>query len=101
VLWQLASAADRYINEQKPWSLKKTDPDRMQTVLYVLAEAIRQLAILTQPFMPQSCSRLLDFLGVPAGDRNFAALQSSRLKPGTPLPSPEGIFPRYVETKPE
>ncbi len=100
-LWQLAGAADRYTNEQKPWSLKKTDPDRMNTVLYVLAEAIRHLAILTQPFMPQSCSRLLDFLAVPAGDRNFADLQSSRLNPGTPLPSPEGIFPRYVETKPE
>jgi len=100
-LWQFAGAADRYVNEQKPWSLKKTDPDRMNTVLYVLAEAIRHLAILTQPFMPQSCSRLLDFLGVPAGDRDFAALQSPKLSPGTKLPSPEGIFPRYVETAPE
>ena len=91
-LWQLASAADRYINEQKPWSLKKTDPGRMNTVLYVLADAIRHLAILTQPFMPQSCSRLLDFLAVPTGDRNFSALQSSRLNPGTRSLHPKGFF---------
>jgi methionyl-tRNA synthetase len=100
-LWQLATSADRYVNEQKPWSLKKTDPGRMNTVLYVLAEVIRHLATLAQPFMPQSCSRLLDFLAVPTGDRCFAALRISRLNPGTPLPSPEGIFPRYVQTEPE
>jgi len=96
-LWQVIGAADRYVNEQKPWSLKKTDPKRMDTVLYLLAETIRHLAILTQPFMPQSCGRLLDFLAVPVEDRIFAALESARLKPGTPLPAPEGIFPRYVE----
>ena len=96
ILWQAISAADRYVNEQTPWSLKKTDPGRMNTVLYVLAETIRHLAILAQPFMPHSCSRLLDFLAVPGGNRAFAALESGRLKPGTPLPPPEGIFPRYT-----
>jgi methionyl-tRNA synthetase len=96
-LWQVVGSADRYVNEQKPWSLKKADPGRMNTVLYVLAETIRHLALLTQPFMPQSCTRLLDFLAVPAEERDFAALESGKLKPGTPLPMPEGVFPRYVE----
>jgi methionyl-tRNA synthetase len=96
-LWQVVGAADRYVNEQKPWTLKKTDPSRMQTVLYVLAETIWHLAIMAQPFMPQSCGRLLDLLAVPIEDRSFAALESFKLKPGTPLPSPIGIFPRYVE----
>jgi methionyl-tRNA synthetase len=96
-LWQVIGAADRYVNEQKPWTLKKTDPARMKTVLYVLAETIRHLAIMTQAFMPQSCGRLLDLLAVPVGDRSFAALESCKLKPGTPLPPPVGIFPRYVE----
>jgi len=67
-LWLVIGDGDRYINEQKPWSLKKTDPARMNTVLYVLAETIRHLAILAQPFMPQACGRLLDFLGVFADD---------------------------------
>ena len=42
-------AANRYVDEQAPWALKKTDPARMATVLYVLAETIRHLAILAQP----------------------------------------------------
>jgi methionyl-tRNA synthetase len=96
-LWDVIGAGDRFVNDQKPWSLKKTDPARMNTVLYVLAETVRHLAILTQPFMPQACSRLLDFLGVAGGDRSFAALTSRKLAPGTPLPDPEGVVPRYVD----
>ena len=56
----------------------------------------RVLALVTQPFMPQSCGRLLDQLGVGAEARDFAAL-AERLASGTPLPKPEGVFPRYVE----
>ena len=39
---------------------------------------------------------MLDSLGVPAEARNFAAL-ATRIKAGTKLPAPTGIFPRYVE----
>src|SRR5262249_50686218 len=87
-LWEVIGEGNRYVDDQKPWSLKKTDPARMNTVLYVLAETVRHLAILIQPFMPQACGRLLDLLGVADGDRNFAALHSKRLVPGTPLPPP-------------
>jgi methionyl-tRNA synthetase len=96
-MWQVVGDGDRYVNDQKPWSLKKTNPARMNTVLYVLAETIRHLAILVQPFMPQASGRLLDYLAVPSGDRSFAALASRKLAPGTQLPAPEGVFPRYVE----
>jgi methionyl-tRNA synthetase len=89
---------DRYIDEHKPWTLKKTDPTRMATVLYVLAETVRHLAILVQPFTPQSMAKMLDQLAVPTDARTFAALgEGGALKPGTPLPAPEGVFPRYVE----
>jgi methionyl-tRNA synthetase len=96
ILWKVIGASDRYVNEQKPWALKKTDPERMNTVIFVLAETIRYLGIIAQPFMPQSCGRLLDFLAVPEGERSFAALESGALKPGTQLPVPEALFPRYV-----
>ena len=70
----------------------------MATVLYVLAETIRHLALLTQPVMPDSSARLLDQLAIPADARDFAALgEGHALKPGTPLPAPQGVFPRYVE----
>ena len=96
--WEVVGAANRYVDEQAPWALKKTDPARMATVLYVLAETIRHLAILAQPVMPQSAARMLDLLAVPEDARSFAALgPSGALKAGTPLPKPEGIFPRHVE----
>lgn len=46
--------------------------------------------------MPASMARLLDQLAVPADARGFAALDRA-LTPGTPLPAPSGVFPRYVE----
>ncbi len=95
-IWQVVGDANRYVDEQAPWALKKTDPERMATVLYVLAETVRILALVTQPFMPQSCGRLLDQLGVGGDARDFAALPE-RLASGTSLPKPEGVFPRYVE----
>jgi methionyl-tRNA synthetase len=91
--------ANRYVDGEAPWALKKTDPARMNTVLYVLADSVRRLALLTQPFMPDSSARMLDQLSVPneAEARQFKALLGAPLRPGTPLPKPEGVFPRFVE----
>ncbi len=89
--------ANRYVDEQAPWALRRTDPARMATVLYVLAETIRHLAILAQPVVPQAAARLLDQLAQAPERRNFAALAAHPLAPGAALPPPEGIFPRYVE----
>jgi methionyl-tRNA synthetase len=97
-IWQVVGEGDRYVDEQAPWALKKTDPARMATVLYVLAETVRNIAIVTQPIMPHSIAKMLDQLAVPADARTFASLgEKGALKPGTPLPKPEGVFPRYVE----
>jgi methionyl-tRNA synthetase len=96
-IWRIVGEANRYVDEQAPWALSRTDPARMRTVLYTLAETIRHLAILAQPFVPGSAAKLLDQLAVPAEARHFAALETSPLAPGTPLPMPEGIFPRFVD----
>jgi methionyl-tRNA synthetase len=97
-IWQVIGDGNRYVDEQAPWALKKTDPARMATVLYVLAETVRHLAILVQPIMPEAMARMLDQLAVPADARTFAALgEKGALKAGTPLPTPQGIFPRFVE----
>ncbi|MBB3947034.1 methionyl-tRNA synthetase [Rhizobium skierniewicense] len=93
----VVSATDRYFAGQEPWALKKTDPERMGTVLYVTAEVVRQIAILLQPFVPDSAAKLLDTIAAPADKRDFAALgKNGRLAPGTPLDAPKPVFPRYV-----
>ncbi len=90
--------ANRYVDEQAPWALKKTAPARMETVLYVLAETVRHLGVLVQPVMPESAGKLLDQLSVPEDQRSFAQLSPAHaLKAGTPLPAPQGVFPRYVD----
>jgi methionyl-tRNA synthetase len=97
-VWAVVAEANRYFAGEAPWALAKTDPQRQRTVLYVTAEVVRQIAILTQPAMPESSAKLLDILGVPADQRDFTALGgTSRIKPGTTLPAPSGIFPRYIE----
>jgi len=95
-IWRVVGAANRYVDEQAPWALRDSEPARMRTVLYTLAETIRHLAILAQPFVPGAAARLLDQLAVPEAARSFAALTAASLVPGTRLPRPEGVFPRLV-----
>ncbi|MGI9413836.1 MAG: methionine--tRNA ligase [Hyphomicrobiales bacterium] len=102
VVWNVIADANRYFAGEEPWALKKTDPERMNTVLYVTVETVRQAAILAQPFMPGSTADMLDLLGVSADARSFDRLgEAGRLEPGTALPQPSGVFPRYVEAEAE
>ncbi len=94
--WRVIRAANGYIDRQAPWALRRTDPVRMAAVLRVLADILREVATVLQPFMPDSMAAMLDQLGVPADARSFAAL-SDMLPGGITLPAPQGIFPRYVE----
>jgi methionyl-tRNA synthetase len=97
-VWSVISDANQYFAGQEPWAKKKTDPARMNTVLYVTAECVRQFAILAQPAMPDLAPKLLDALVIPASARSFAALgPKGRLVPGTQIPESQGIFPRYID----
>ncbi|CAM3980636.1 methionine--tRNA ligase [Tsukamurella strandjordii] len=95
-IWAVLAETNRYFSAQEPWKLKATDPARMGTVLYVTAEVVRQVALLLQPVMPESSEELLTLLEQPRDERTFAAV-GTRLKAGTALPKPQGVFPRYVE----
>jgi methionyl-tRNA synthetase len=95
-VWKVIRAANGYIDRQAPWALARTDTTRMGTVLRVLADALRVIATLLQPFMPGSMARMLDQLGVPGDARSLADL-STPLPDGVTLPPPQGVFPRYVE----
>ncbi|MGB6388804.1 MAG: methionine--tRNA ligase [Methyloceanibacter sp.] len=98
LIWAVIADANRYFAGEEPWAHKKTNPKRMGTILYVTAEVLRQIAILVQPVVPLGAEKLLDQLGVPRDARNFSDLgPGGRLKPGTKLPPPQGVFPRHVE----
>lgn len=96
-VWGVVAEANRYFAGEEPWAKRKTDFKRMETILYVTAEVVRQVAILAQPVTPAATGKLLDLLGQTESARTFAHLGSGhRLVPGTALPAPVGVFPRYV-----
>ncbi len=94
-------ACNQYIDAQAPWALRKTDPERMTAVLATLCEAIVDLAVAIQPVIPGSAATLLDQLGVPADERDWAALADegryARLAAsGFTLQAPAPVFPRLA-----
>ncbi len=95
-VWKVVRGANAYIDHQAPWALRRTDPARMADVLRVLADVQRIIATVLQPFMPGSMARMLDQLGVPEDARTLAAL-ADPLPGATALPTPQGVFPRFVE----
>jgi methionyl-tRNA synthetase len=98
---KVANEANIYIDQQAPWTLKKENPDRMRTVLYVLAETVRCLALAIQPVVPESAGKMLDQLKVAADARDFSFISADHMLAGdTAIDKPEGIFPR-IERKQE
>lgn len=92
-------ACNQFVDEQAPWTLKKTDPQRMGAVLLTLFMAVRDLAIAIRPVVPASADRLLDQLGIAQTERDYAALADdgwyARLcASGYCVTQPVGVFPR-------
>jgi methionyl-tRNA synthetase len=119
-VFDVIARANRYFAGHEPWKLVKTNDAQMRVVLYATIETLRIVAILLRPVMPAAMGKLLDLLAVPPERRDFAALDvpedfagaerredsgrigaGARLQPGSALPPPSPIFPRYVEAEAE
>ena len=92
-------ACNAYVDEQAPWTLRKSDPERMEAVLLCLFMAIRDLAIAISPVVPAAAAKVLDQLGIPAGERDLMALAEGdwfarRVASGAALEAPNPAFPR-------
>lgn len=102
VMISMVWEANQYIDKMEPWVLRKTDPDRMSTVLYVLMEVLRRVGILYQPLIPMAANSMLDQLTIPKEERSFGHLETGKVYPGTNLISkPVGIFPRIEVSEEE
>ncbi len=92
-------ACNQYVDEQAPWTLKKTDTERMKVVLLTLFMALRDLGIAIQPIVPEKAAALLDQLGIPADERTYAHLADADwynrlVASGFSVGKPTPIFPR-------
>lgn len=63
-IWKFVNYCNKYINDNKPWELAKSDMERLTTVIYNLAEALRIIAVLLKPFMPTNAEKIAKQLGV-------------------------------------
>jgi methionyl-tRNA synthetase len=96
-LFELVGAANRYIEEEAPWKLAK-DPaqrERLATVLHETLEAVRVVAILLSPFMPQTAAKILERLGAGAVDSTLVGGTGwGALAAGARVAKGEPLFPR-------
>ena len=91
-------ACNAYIDAQAPWALKKTDFERMRTVLATLYIVIAELAVAVSPVMPDAARKLLEAMGVAEHLRTFEGIRSSWYSPLAEahyrIDQPVGLFPR-------
>ncbi|MFA7604400.1 MAG: methionine--tRNA ligase [Novosphingobium sp.] len=92
-------ACNQYVDEQAPWALRKTDPERMAAVLMTLFRCVRDLAIAVRAVVPTAADSLLDQMGIGANGRDFAALANDGwfadlAASGFTVAQPVGVFPR-------
>ena len=103
-IWNFINTTNKYIVEREPWLLAK-DPharERLETVIYNLLEALRVIAVLIYPFMPDTSGKIMSRIGIK--DIQSQELSSIRnwggLRSGSPLTLGSALFPR-VEYKKE
>jgi methionyl-tRNA synthetase len=94
----VARLGNKYIDVQAPWVLVKKDPARMGTVLYVLSETIRRIAVMLEPVIPTSCEKILKLIGAEAEMCTFDSIKQ-RIASGTPVMKPTPIFPRIESSR--
>ena len=103
-VWQLVGECNRYIDVNAPWVLVKTDEgkERLKTVMYVLCECIRIVAILIAPTMPRTPARIYEQLGIAEGELTGweSASRFGLLPAGTKVQKGEALFPR-IDVKKE
>lgn len=101
-VWNLIGRANKYIDETAPWILAK-DPaqaERLQAVMYNLAEALRIIAILIAPFVPVTAPKIYEQLGLGKPESFFMAdAVWGKLATGTKVEKGEPLFPRIEVTE--
>ena len=92
----LARIGNKYITECEPWKVWKTDPKRVETILYISLQLVANLAIAFEPFLPFSSKSLREMIDMPEFD--WAQLgRTDLLKPGHQLAEPHLLFQKIED----
>ena len=72
-------AANKYFNDNKPWTIKKTDKKRADAIVFTVIEHIKNISILLLPIIPIASNKVLDILNVDQGKRNLASINNQNI----------------------
>jgi methionyl-tRNA synthetase len=102
-IWAFINTANKYIVEHEPWNLAK-DPvskEKLLAIMYNLLVALRSIAILITPFMPQTAGKILRQIGISESQKlNFSIIRKDgALTAGSPLIRGDSLFPRIEVEK--
>lgn len=95
-IWKLIARANKYIDETMPWVLGKNSEKRarLASVIYNLLESIRIIAILIEPFMPDTSVKILSALCTSDAERQYSSIIFGGLKKTATVKKTEVLFPR-------
>ena len=92
-LISLARLGNQYLNEKEPWNLLKTDREKAATVLYVMAQVVKALAVVSAPFVPGTAEQIWQTLNLPGSVQNGKWQDAiSRLEPGHKIGKAKPLF---------
>ena len=92
-------ATNSLVQEEQPWLLGKTDPERRDWVLSVVLESLRVCGVLLQPCIPSISSKLLDRLNVPVPERLWQASRPILRVQSRPLGDDSGVLVSKIYAK--
>ena len=103
-IWSLVRRTNKYIDQTEPWVLGKDThkKERLEQVLYNLAESLRIISILVYSFMPVTALKMWDQLGIKENLENMKIPEHANwgiLEPGTKVNPSANLFPRIEEMK--
>lgn len=97
-IMEIVNQANIYFDQQAPWKFKDSNSQKIATILYTLIETIRCIAILLQPFIPESANTILDLIAIDKTERMFSCINRSHaIKPGKTILEPKPIFVKIEE----
>jgi len=105
-IWKLVGECNRYIDQTQPWALGRAaegseERKRLETVLYILAECSRIVAVLISPVMPRTPEKIFAQIGVVDGQlKTWDSVQTfGGMVPGAKVKKGEALFPRINVVK--
>ena len=80
---EISFLTNKYINDEEPWKLKKTNVEKMNNILHLSLEQISKITLLLNPIIPNASLKVLEALNIPKNTRNFSFLDNKNVLPNT------------------